>query len=113
MFSDSANSPGTALQPFEPDASSVYPIETVATLVQVPRRHIVIYFKYRLVSPVIDPTCGGWWFDDEGIRALRRIEYLRADCGINLTGIKLIMDLTKELELLRQEIHSSTDNRRI
>jgi hypothetical protein len=30
-----------------------------------------------------------------------------------MTGIKLIMDLTKELELLRQEIHSSTDNRRI
>ena len=113
MFGDSANSPGTALQPFEPDASSVYPIETVATLVQVPRRHIVVYFKYGLVCPVIDPTCGGWWFDDEAIRALRRIEYLRADCGINLTGIKLIMDLTKELELLRQEIHSSTDNRRI
>ena len=62
---------------------------------------------------MIDPTCGGWWFDDEAIRALRRIEYLRADCGINLTGIKLIMDLTKELEMLRQEIHSSTDIRRI
>jgi hypothetical protein len=30
-----------------------------------------------------------------------------------MTGIKLIMDLTKELELLRQEIFSSTDNRRI
>jgi hypothetical protein len=44
MFGDSPNSPGTALQPFEPE---------------------------------------------------------------------LIMDLTKELELLRQEIHSSTDNRRI
>jgi len=113
MIGDTANSHNTALQPFEPDASSVYPIETVATLVQVPRRHIVVYFKYGLVSPVIDPTCGGWWFDHEAIRALRRIEYLRADCGINLTGIKLIMDLTKELEMLRQEIHSSTDNRRI
>jgi len=113
MIGDSANSRNTALQPFEPDASSVYPIETVATLVQVPRRHIVVYFKYGLVSPAIDPAYGGWWFDDEAIRALRRIEYLRADCGINLTGIKLIMDLTKELEMLRQEIHSSTDNRRI
>jgi hypothetical protein len=29
MFGECANSPGTALQPFEPDASSVYPIETV------------------------------------------------------------------------------------
>jgi DNA-binding transcriptional MerR regulator len=113
MIGDTANSRKTALQPFEPDASSVYPIETVATLVQVPRRHIVVYFKYGLVSAAIDPAYGGWWFDDEAIRALRRIEYLRAECGINLTGIKLIMDLTQELEMLRQEIHSSTDIRRI
>src|SRR5258707_8747959 len=97
MFGDSSNSPDTALQPFESDASSVYPIETVATLVQMPRRHIVFYFKYGLVSPVIDPSCGGWWFDDQAIRTLRRIDYHRADCGINLTGIKLILDLTKEL----------------
>jgi DNA-binding transcriptional MerR regulator len=113
MIGDTANSRNTALQPFEPDASSVYPIETVATLVQVPRRQIVVYFKYGLVSPAIDPAYGGWWFDDEAIRALRRIKYLRADCGINLTGIKQIINLTKELEMLRQEIHSSTDNRRI
>jgi hypothetical protein len=73
MFGDSSNSPDTALQPFEPDASSVYPIETVATLVQMPRRHIVVYFKYGLVSPVIDPTCGGWWFDDEAIRGMLRV----------------------------------------
>jgi DNA-binding transcriptional MerR regulator len=102
---NSAQSPGTALQPFEPDAGSVYPIETVATLVQVPRRHIVVYFKHGLVSPVIDPAYGGWWFDDEAIQVLRRIEYLRAGCGINLTGIKLIMELTKEVELLRQRLH--------
>jgi MerR HTH family regulatory protein len=62
-------------------------------------------FKYGLVSPAIDPTYGGWWFNDEAIRTLRRIEYLRGGCGINLTGIKLIMELTKEVELLRQELH--------
>jgi DNA-binding transcriptional MerR regulator len=105
VFGNSAQSPGTALQPFEPDASSVYSIETVAILLQVPRRHIVVYFKHGLVSPVIDPSSVGWWFDDEAIRVLRRMEYLRADCGINLTGIKLIMELTKEVELLRQRIH--------
>ena len=112
MFANSAQSISTALQPSEPDTSSIYPIETVAHLVQMPRRHIVVYFKYGLVSPVVDPV-HGWWFNDEAIRALRRIEYLRAGCAINLTGIKLIMELTKEVELLRQEIHPSTDNRRI
>ncbi len=74
------------------------------TLVQVPRRHIVVYFKYGLVSPVIDPAYSGWEFDDEAIRTLRRIEHLRVDCGINLTGVKLIMDLSKEVDLLRQTV---------
>jgi hypothetical protein len=44
MFDNSAKSLGTALQPFEPAANSVYPIETVATFAQVPRRHIAVYF---------------------------------------------------------------------
>jgi DNA-binding transcriptional MerR regulator len=104
MIGKATISGNTALQPFQPDASSVYPIETVATLVQVPRRHIVVYFKHGLVSPVIDPAYGGWWFDEEAIRTLRRIEYLRVDCGINLTGVKLIMDLSREVDLLRQTV---------
>jgi DNA-binding transcriptional MerR regulator len=104
MIGNSTNSGTTALQLFQPDASSVYPIEMVATLVQVPRRHIVVYFKYGLVSPVIDPAYGGWWFGDEAIRTLRRIEYLRVDCGINLTGLKLIMDLSGEVDQLRQTV---------
>ena len=99
-----------ALQPFEPDSASVYPIETVANLARVPRRHIVVYFKYGLISPVTDPVCAGWWFNDDAIRVLRRIEYLRADCGINLTGIKLIMDLEEEVELLRKELGFLTAN---
>jgi MerR family transcriptional regulator, heat shock protein HspR len=104
MFDNATKSSSTALQTFEPDASSVYPIEMAATLARVTRRHIVVYFKYGLVAPVIDPACGGWWFSDRAIRVLRRIEYLRSDCGINLAGIKFIMDLTKEVELLRQKI---------
>jgi DNA-binding transcriptional MerR regulator len=93
-----------ALQLFEPDARSVYTIETAAHLAQVPRRLIALYFKHGLVSPVMDPACGGWCFNDEAIRALRRIQYLRTDCGINLAGIKLIMDLMQEVEQLREEV---------
>jgi MerR family transcriptional regulator/heat shock protein HspR len=104
MLSPSLEIPTNALQPFEPDSRGVYTIETTANLAQVPRRHIVVYFKYGLVSPVTDPACVGWCFNVEAIRALRRIEHLRADFGISLTGIKLIMELTKEVEVLRQEV---------
>jgi DNA-binding transcriptional MerR regulator len=103
MFSNSVKTPMTALQLFEPDAHTVYTIETASSLAQVPRRLIVVYCKHGLVSPVMDPACGGWYFNDEAIRILRRIEYLRTTCDMNVAGIKLFLDLMKEVERLREE----------
>ena len=80
--------PITALQLFEPDARAVYTLDAVASLTQVRRRLIVVYCKHGLVSPVMDPACSGWYFNDEAIRILRRIEYLRTAYGLNLIGIK-------------------------
>ena len=93
-----------ALQVFEPDAGTVYTIEMVAQLAQVPRRLVVLYYKHGLVSPVRDPASSGWCFDEEAIRIVRRIEYLRSACNVNLAGIKLILGLVKEVERLRQEL---------
>jgi DNA-binding transcriptional MerR regulator len=93
-----------ALQVFEPDARTVYTIEMVAQLAQVPRRLIVLYYKHGLVSPVRDPASSGWCFDEEAIRIVRRIEYLRSACNVNLAGIKLILGLIQEVERLRQEL---------
>jgi DNA-binding transcriptional MerR regulator len=93
-----------ALQVFEPDARTVYTIEMVAQLAQVPRRLIVLYYKHGLVSPVRDPASSGWCFDEEAIRIVRRIEYLRSACNVNLAGIKLILGLMEEVERLRQEL---------
>jgi DNA-binding transcriptional MerR regulator len=95
----------TALQLFEPDARVVYTLDAVASLTQLPRRLIVVYCKHGLVSPVMDPACSGWYFNDEAIRILRRIEYLRTACGLNLAGLKLIMDLVGEVERLREELN--------
>ena len=105
MFGNSVESPMTTLQLFEPDARAVYTLEAAASLTQLPRRLIAVYFKHGLVSPVMDPACSGWYFNDEAIRILRRIEYLRTACGLNLVGIKLIMDLAREVERLREELN--------
>lgn len=83
---------------------SVHSIEVTARLAQVPRRLIVLYFKHGLVEPVGDPAGAGWYFDDEAIRVVRRIEYLRSTYGLNLAGIKLVMSLTAEVERLRHEL---------
>jgi DNA-binding transcriptional MerR regulator len=92
-----------ALQPFEPEPDAVYTLEVTERIAHVPRRMIAVYYKHGLVSPVVDPARGGFYFNDEGIRALRRIEYLRTVCGINLVGVKMIFDLSNEAERLRAE----------
>jgi len=93
-----------AIQLFEPDPDAVYTIEAAEHLAHVPRRLIAIYYKHGLVSPVVDPDCGGFYFNDEGIRALRRIQYLRTVCGVNLAGIKMFLDLMTEMERLSAEV---------
>ena len=104
MNGNPVETPITALQLFEPDARAVYTLDAVANLTQVRRRLIVVYCKHGLVSPVMDPECSGWYFNDEAIRILRRIEYLRTAYSLNLIGIKLIMDLLTEVERLREEL---------
>jgi DNA-binding transcriptional MerR regulator len=91
----------TSLRLFEPDPAVVYPIERVERLAQVPRRTILIYCRHGLISPVADPELGGFYFSGDAIRALKRIGYLQATRGVNLAGIKLILDLADELQRLR------------
>ena len=97
--------PLRTLQLFEPDPRTTYTIEAAAQIAQVPRRLIAIYCKLRMVSPVANSARGAFYFNDEGIRVLRQIEYLRAVRGINLDGVKMILDLKDEVEHLRTELH--------
>jgi hypothetical protein len=65
---------------------------------------IVVYCKHKLLSPAFDTVDHGYYFDGDGIRALRRIEALRSACGDDFAGIKIILDLTAALERLRSDI---------
>jgi DNA-binding transcriptional MerR regulator len=93
-----------AVQPVEHSMDAIYTIEAIADLAQVPRRLIVLYYKQGLVVPAEKSPESGWYFDDRAIHVVRRIEYLRRACGMNLRGIKLMMDLMKEVERLREEV---------
>ena len=93
-----------AVQLFEPDPGAAYTIEAVGQITRMPRREILIYYKHGLLSTVTDSEHGGYYFDDEAIRALRRIEYLHHTRGINLEGIKIIFHLMNEVERMRSEL---------
>src|SRR5579871_5920505 len=87
-----------AVQRFEPESNGVYTIEAAGQIAHTPRRMILMYYKLGLISPVSDPVREGYYFDAEGIRTLRRIEFLRSECGVNLAGIKVILRLLDEVE---------------
>ena len=99
-----AEIPSQAIQLFEPPEDAIYTIDATAHLVGVPRRTILVYCKHQLLSPLTNGRDGGYCFDRDGVHALRRIEALRAVCGDDLSGIKIILDLTKELERLHSVV---------
>ena len=94
-----------SIQLFEPPSDAVYTIETAAHLLDLPRRRILVYCKHRLLASVNDPA-DGYYFDRGAIKTLRRIESLRAIWGDNFRGIKIILDLMRELERLHSEVRS-------
>jgi DNA-binding transcriptional MerR regulator len=101
---DSPRAFSRAIQLFEPSPDAVYTIEATSRMVDIPRRTIVVYCKYNLLSPAFDTLDHGYYFDRDSIRALRRIETLRSVCGDDFAGIKIILELTSALERLRSDI---------
>ena len=93
-----------AVQRFEPRPDAVYTLETAAHLAHVTRRAILVYYNHGLVSPARDPQEAGYYFNDKAIRALQHIAFLRNNCGINLRGTRIIMELIDEVERLRNEL---------
>src|SRR6267154_4569125 len=62
------------IQLFEPPAEAFYTIEATSRIVDVPRRRILVYCKYHLLSPATNTTSHGYYFDRDAIRSLRQIE---------------------------------------
>jgi len=92
----------TALQPFTPEANAFFPIDVAAHLAHMPRHRILVCCKRGIISPHIDPDYGRYSFDLATIRLLQRIEYLHTGCGVNFTGIQIILSLVDEVERIRQ-----------
>jgi DNA-binding transcriptional MerR regulator len=100
------------IQLFEPSSDAVYTVEEAAHFADVPPRTILVYCRHRLLLPVINVSDRSYSFDCESIRSLRRIETLRTICGNDFAGIKIILDLTNELEYLRSEVRALANGKR-
>ena len=106
-MSISAERPVYGLQPFTPQPDAVYPIDTIAHLAGVPRHTVLLCCRHRLISPREDPEYGGYRFDVGTIQTLQRVDYLYRECGINFTGVRMILGLMDEVEQLRERLRDS------
>lgn len=84
----------------EPDTDATYTLDVIARLTGVESQTILHYQAQGLISPEAGQ------FNAEALRTLRRIEHLRATCAVNESGLKLILELTDEIERLRAELRT-------
>jgi hypothetical protein len=89
------------LQRFEPAPDTYYTIDAAAHLARIPRHLVLVCCKHGLVSPYVDPQFGAYHFDAEAIQTLQRVGHLHQECGINMIGVQMIIQLMKEVERLR------------
>ncbi len=92
------------LELYTPDPAARYTLEEAARLTHLPRRQIVLYCQDGLVAPVGAPEAGGWTFNDEGLRRLRRLAELHRTYQLSLPALRLIVELQDQVERLQQEL---------
>jgi MerR family transcriptional regulator/heat shock protein HspR len=91
--------------PYElPDDLPVYVISVAAQLAGMHPQTLRAYDRLGLVSPGRSSARGGRRYSMREILALREIQRLSQEEGVNLSGIKLILDQHRELERARRLI---------
>ncbi|HEY1082146.1 MAG TPA: MerR family transcriptional regulator [Prosthecobacter sp.] len=78
---------------------SGYSLEILAQLSGVTRQTVLLYQENGLVQERAS-------FDDDTVRTVRRIEYLRSTCEVNMNGLKMMMQLLSEVEDLRARLRA-------
>lgn len=91
---------------------AVYVISVAADLAGVHAQTLRIYERKGLVEPARTPG-GSRRYSDRDIALLRRIQELTTD-GLNLAGVKRVLDLeaqvhalTREIDRLRQQVQET------
>ena len=92
---------------FQPRNNDEYFVISVAAeLTGMHAQTLRTYDRMGLVTPARTPG-GGRRYSRRDIAMLRRIQQLSQDEGVNLAGIKTIIELTERVETLEQRLDES------
>ena len=81
----------------DPGDGGTYSLEVAARITGLSSETIVHYQETGVL---------GRSLDDESLRTLRRIGHLRDAVGVNEPGIRLILELARQLETLRDQMRA-------
>lgn len=100
------NPPAPPDPPHDPllESDAAYTLDVVARVSGVSSQTVLHYHEQGLIRSITEDESGGGRFDDETVHRLRRIEYLRSTYGMDLSALKLTLNLMDEVERLRTEL---------
>jgi DNA-binding transcriptional MerR regulator len=78
-------------------------LEVLAEQTRVHPQRILDYVEFGLLDPC-ERVGERLFFASTAVVRLRRIERLRLDLGVNLTGISIILDMRERLQRLQREL---------
>jgi MerR family transcriptional regulator/heat shock protein HspR len=87
----------------EKNRMPLYMIGVAAQLAGVHPQTLRLYERLNLLTPA--RTVGKTrLYSEEDIRIVRRIQELTQGMGLNLAGVKLVMEMEREIEKMRKEV---------
>lgn len=96
--------PATDLPVYDAETDSCYSIEVIAELAGVDAQTILHHQEQGFIRPATRDAGDAARFDVECLRQLRRISHLRTACEMNDAGLKLMLELMRQVEGLRDEL---------
>ena len=93
-----------------PTRQAPYSLDELARLGGVPPALVQRYLDEGLLEAVAGHARTAWFFDDNAIFELRRIQRLRRELGVNIAGVAVIRDLLRQIDELKTELEQLKTN---
>jgi DNA-binding transcriptional MerR regulator len=87
-----------------PASRAPYSLEELARQAAVSPALVERYLDDGLLAPIAGNARTAWFFDDNALFELRRIERLRHELGLNIPGVAVVHDLLQQIDELKAEL---------
>ena len=87
-----------------PSNQAPYTLEELARLGGVSPALVQRYVDEGLIDPIAGNVRTSFFFDDNALFELRRIQRLRRELGVNIAGVAVIHELQRQIDELKAEL---------